>query len=127
AALSAIAGISLLVAGIGIMNVMLISVAERTPEIGLMKAVGASSAQVLALFVAEAALLATGGGAIGVAIGVAAVQTVGALAPSFPAATPAWAIEAALGVALGTGLVFGALPALKAARMQPVAALRARG
>jgi putative ABC transport system permease protein len=125
-ALTAIAAISLLVAGIGIMNVMLITVAERTPEIGLMKAVGATSGQVLAMFVAEAAVLALVGGAIGVGIGVVAMQVLGAAVPELPATTPVWAIEAALGVALGTGVIFGTLPAAKAARMHPVEALRSR-
>ena len=125
-ALTAIAAISLLVAGIGIMNVMLISVAERTSEIGLMKAVGASQGQVLVVFMAEAAALAILGGAIGVAIGVVAMQVLGAFVPQLPTTTPLWAIEAALGVALGTGVLFGTLPAAKAARMRPVDALRSR-
>ena len=123
-ALTAIAAISLAVAGIGIMNVMLISVVERTSEIGLIKAVGASNGQVLALFLAEAAVLALGGGLIGVGIGVLGAQVVGAMVPDLPISTPIWAIEAAMAVALGVGVLFGAMPALKAARVPPVQALR---
>ncbi|MCI0342514.1 MAG: ABC transporter permease [Planctomycetales bacterium] len=126
AALAAIAAISLGVAGIGVMNVMLVAVAERTPEVGLMKAVGASRGQVLALFLTEAAALSLGGGVAGVVLGLAGAQAVEVFVPALRMASPVWAIEAALGVSLLVGLVFGALPAVRAARLMPVEALRGR-
>ena len=126
AALTAIAAISLGVAGVGVMNVMLVTVVERTPEIGLWKAVGASRRQVAAVFLAEAGLLALGGGVAGLAAGALAAQGIGALVPTLPIATPLWAAEAALGVALAVGLVSGAWPAMRAAALPPVDALRGR-
>ncbi|MHC4608288.1 MAG: ABC transporter permease, partial [Planctomycetota bacterium] len=124
AALAAIAAISLAVAGVGIMNVMFVSVSERTPEIGLMKAVGASNRQVMVVFLAEAAALALTGGVIGIIVGYLGGEAVQGLVPALPVATPIWAIEAALVVAFGTGVFFGVVPALKAARVPPVEALR---
>ncbi len=126
AALSGIAAISLFVAGILIMNVMLVSVSERTREIGLLKAVGAGSGQLLALFLAEAALLSTSGGAAGLAAGIGAARLVSAFYPDFRASPPAWAVAAALGLSLVVGLLFGALPARRASRLDPVAALARR-
>jgi putative ABC transport system permease protein len=125
-ALAAIAAISLGVAGVGVMNVMLISVAERVPEVGLMKALGASRGQVLGLFLAEAALLALSGGLAGVAAGWTAARAIALAAPAFPLVTPVWAVEAALAVSAGVGLVFGAVPAARAARLPPVEALAGR-
>jgi len=125
-AVSAIAAISLAVAGIGIMNVMLISVAERTAEIGLMKAIGASNRQVLAVFLAEAATLALLGGLVGAGVGIVGAKTVELLVPALPMSTPLWAIESALAVAISIGIGFGVLPALKAARLTPLEALRGR-
>ena len=125
-ALVAIAAISLGVAGVGVMNVMLISVAERVPEVGLMKAVGASRAQVLAIFLAEAAALAGSGGLAGVAVGYAAARALALAVPAFPVTTPLWAVEAGLGVSVAVGLVFGAVPAARAARVPPVDALGGR-
>lgn len=125
-ALAAIAAISLGVAGVGVMNVMLISVAERVPEVGLMKALGASRAQVVAVFLAEAGLLALSGGVAGVAVGVVAARALALAVPAFPVVTPFWAVEAALGVSLAVGLVFGAVPAARAARVPPVDALAGR-
>jgi putative ABC transport system permease protein len=122
-ALAAIAGVSLTVAGLGIMNVMLVAVSERTAEVGLMRAVGAGRRQVLAVFVAEAALLATAGGLAGLATGLVAVWAVRAFFPTFPADPPAWAIVASLVVSLVVGIVFGLLPARRASRLDPVAAL----
>ena len=126
AALSGIAAISLSVAGILIMNVMLVSVAERTREIGLLKAVGAGSGQVLGVFLAEAALLSTSGGVVGLAAGLGAARLVSVAYPGFTAAPPPWAVAAALLVSLSVGLVFGALPARRASRLDPVAALSRR-
>lgn len=125
-ALGAIAAISLAVAGIGIMNVMLVSVSERTREVGLLRAVGVGRRQVLALFLAEAGLLSAAGGLAGLAVGFAAVRVLVGIFPALPAAPPAWAVASALGLALSVGLVFGLLPARRAARLDPVAALAGR-
>jgi len=124
--LAGIAAISLTVAGIGIMNVMLVSVSERTPEIGLLKALGAAPRQILALFVVEAVLLSGLGGLLGLALGQAAVWTLVQSVPALPAAAPPWAVAAALATALTVGVVFGLIPARKAMRLDPVAALGAR-
>jgi len=121
--LAGIASISLLVAGVGIMNVMLVSVSERTGEIGLLKAVGAKPAQILACFLAEAAVLTTAGGLLGLATGWAAVAALVRLYPALPARSPMWAVAAALAVSVAVGLVFGLLPARRATRLDPVAAL----
>jgi putative ABC transport system permease protein len=123
-ALTAIAAISLSVAGIGIMNVMLVSVSERTSEVGLLKALGARRRQILAVFLAEAALLSTAGGALGVLLGAAGARAVVALYPAFPAQPPLWAVAAAIAVALGFGLLFGTLPARRATRLDPIEALK---
>jgi putative ABC transport system permease protein len=125
-ALVAIAAISLSVAGIGIMNVMLVSVAERTPEIGLLRAVGVKRRQILGVFLTEAVLLSLAGGMVGVAVGVAGLRLLVVLYPAFPAAAPAWAVAAALGVAILAGVVFGVLPARRATRLDPVVALSRR-
>jgi putative ABC transport system permease protein len=125
-AVGAIAGISLAVAGIGIMNVMLVSVSERTREVGLLRAVGVGRRQVLALFLTEAALLSAAGGLLGLAAGLGAVRLMVHLFPALPASPPAWAIAASLGLALGVGILFGLLPARRAARLDPVLALAAR-
>jgi len=124
--LVAIASISLSVAGIGIMNVMLVAVAERRREIGLLKAVGAGTGQILAVFLTEAAVLAAAGGVVGLLAGWGAVRAFVHFYPSFPAVTPAWAVAAALAVAIGVGVVFGTLPARRAARLDPVRALQGR-
>ncbi len=125
-ALAAIAGISLSVAGIGIMNVMLVAVAERSREVGLLKALGVERHQIVAAFLTEAVLLASAGGVLGLAVGWAGVKVIVSLYPAFPASPPSWAVAAALVVAGGTGMLFGVLPALRAARLDPVAALSGR-
>jgi len=122
-ALVAIASVSLTVAGIGIMNVMLVAVAERRQEIGLLKALGAGTGQVLWVFITEAAVLSTIGGVVGLAAGWAAVRVFVKIYPAFPASPPPWAIGASLAVATVVGLVFGVLPARRAARLDPVLAL----
>ncbi len=126
AALAGIAGISLTVAGVGIMNVMLVSVAERTREIGLLKAVGVTGRQVVAAFLVEAAILSTAGGVAGLGAAFGLTRLLRAIYPSFPARAPGWAVAAAIGVSLAVGLLFGALPARRASRLDPIAALARR-
>jgi putative ABC transport system permease protein len=118
-----IAAISLVVAGILVMNVTLMSVKQRTAEIGLLKAVGAPSGQVRTLFLAEAAVIATAGALIGLLVGRLLVIAGRQLYPSIPFATPGWAMLAAVGLAVGTALVFAWLPAQQAARLEPIDAL----
>jgi putative ABC transport system permease protein len=125
-AVAGIAAISLAVAGIGIMNVMLVSVSERTEEVGLLKALGANRRQVLAIFLIESALLSVAGGVAGLVLGSALVALGQALYPAVPLATPAWAIAAVLGLSLATGVGFGVWPAWRAAGLDPVAALQGR-
>jgi putative ABC transport system permease protein len=122
-ALGAIAAISLTVAGIGIMNVMLVSVSERTKEVGLLRAVGVERRQILSVFLTEAALLSLAGGLLGLATGWLAVRVLVRVFPALPASPPVWAVIAALTLSLVTGIVFGLLPARRAARLDPVAAL----
>lgn len=124
AALAGIAAISLAVAGIGIMNVMLVSVSERTSEIGLLKALGARRRQILRVFLVEALLLSGAGAAIGIAFGSAAVLIAAAAFPDFPLRpNPAW-MAAVLALALVAGGAFGWMPARRAARLETVDALR---
>ena len=123
--LAGIAGISLLVGGIGIMNIMLVSVAERTREIGIRKAVGATDADVLWQFLFEAVLLSVLGGAVGVGFGVAASTLMPALLADLPSAVYGTTqIALAFGVAALIGVLFGSLPAYRSARLAPVEALR---
>ncbi len=125
-ALAGIAAVSLAVAGVGIMNVMLVSVSERTREVGLLKAIGASRRQVLAAFLAEAVLISTSGGLLGVALGWAAVRLLVAFYPALPATPPQWAVVAAFSTSVVVGAIFGVLPARRATRLDPVAALAGR-
>jgi len=126
AALAGIAAISLGVAGIGIMNVMLVSVSERTREIGLLKAVGVTHRQAIGVFLVEAAILSTAGGVVGLLTGISAGRLLQGLYPEFPFHSPGWAIGAALAVSCLVGLLFGLLPARKAARLDPVQSLMMR-
>ena len=121
--LASIAGISLLVGGVGVMNIMLVSVSERTREIGLRKAVGARTRDVLRQFLLEAVALTVSGGAVGILLGVATAMVVGRLSP-VPAAITGWSVVLAFGVSVAVGVFFGVYPARKAARMEPLAALR---
>ncbi len=123
-AVGAIAGISLVVGAIGILTIMWIAVGERTQEIGLLRALGATPRQVLAVFLAEASTLATLGGAAGLGVGMGTAVLLRALVPGLPVHTPFAFVAAALGVSLLTGLLSGILPARRAAAMQPVDALR---
>jgi len=121
--LAAIAGISLLVGGIGIMNIMLVSVRERTQEIGLRKAIGASQQDILVQFMIEATILAVLGGVAGTLIGIGGVSLVGALTPLRAGVSPT-AVLLAVGVSGGIGLFFGVVPARQAAKLDPIVALR---
>ena len=122
-ALGGIAAVSLSVAGIGIMNLMLVSVSERTREVGLLKAIGAGNGQILAVFLTEAILIASMGGLLGLTLGWAGIRILVLMVPVFPAATPLWAAAAALAVSVCLGALFGVLPARRATRLDPVAAL----
>ena len=121
-----VVGISLLVGGVGIMNIMLVSVSERTREIGLRKAVGARPVAILLQFLVEAVMLCLIGGVIGLLVG----QGLVALVSSFPAAKldkayiPGWAIALSFGFSASVGLIFGMFPAIKASRLDPIEALR---
>ena len=125
-ALAGIAAVSLAVAGVGIMNVMLVSVSERTREVGLLKALGAGRGQILAAFLAEAVLISSAGGLLGLALGWLAVTLLVAIYPALPAAPPTWAVAAALALSVAVGAVFGVLPARRATRLDPVQALAGR-
>ena len=125
-AVGGIAAISLAVAGILTMNVMLIAVSQRTPEIGLLKALGASSRQIRNLFFAEAAVLSSVGAAAGLAIGAIGVLAIRQMYPQFPATAPIWAIAAAVITASVTGVVFSLMPARRAAKLDPVISLAKR-
>jgi putative ABC transport system permease protein len=121
-----IVAISLLVGGIGIMNIMLVSVSERTREIGLRKAVGAKPSVILTQFLVEAVTLCMLGGAIGLLIGQGIVFAMRAVASNAlgGAVIPSWAVVLAVGFSAATGLIFGMFPAIKAARLDPIEALR---
>lgn len=120
---SAIAGISLVVGGIGIANIMLVSVVERTREIGIRKAIGATNGDVLSQFLTEAIVVSVLGGALGVSIGVG-LTFVAATAFKFPFVISLWAIASGLILALTVGLIAGVIPARNAAQLDPIAALR---
>ncbi len=121
--LVAIAAISLLVGGIGVMNIMLVSVTERTQEIGLRKAIGATQKDILIQFLIEATIISALGGFFGTVIGIGGLTIMGFLSP-LPVAISPTAIILAVGVSGGIGLFFGVIPAQRAARLDPIVALR---
>ena len=121
-AMIGICALSLLVGGIGVMNIMLVAVAERTREIGLRKALGARRSRILAQFVIEAVMLAICGGLLGLLLGFAATGVARLL--GIPAEVPLWAVLLSLGVSCGIGLLFGIYPAARASRLDPAVALR---
>ena len=120
--LTAISAVALMIGGIGVMNIMLVSVTERTKEIGIRKAVGATERNILMQFLIEAVVLTGIGGAGGLVIGEAASLLMNRFSP-LPASVPWWAIVVGLGVSLAVGVVFGLYPAWKAARLNPIDAL----
>ena len=120
----AISGLGLLVGGIGVMNIMLVSVTERTREIGVRKAIGARRTDIVIQFLFEAVTLTGVGGMIGILFSVLVTVLIGALVSSLPSEVPIWAVVAGFGVSVGVGIFFGVWPAVKAARLDPVDALR---
>jgi len=122
--LGAIAGISLLVGGIGIMNIMLVSVTERTREVGIRKAVGATRRDILIQFLLEAIVLSFAGGLVGIMLGMAGASLISSLSSELATSVTASTVALAAGVASGVGLVFGTYPAMRAARLRPIEALR---
>jgi putative ABC transport system permease protein len=121
---SILGGVGLLVGGIGVMNIMLVSVTERTKEIGIRKAIGATRGAIVLQFLLEAMTLTFFGGVLGVVLAIGISNLIMILIPSLPAQIPMWAIIAGLGTSVGVGLVFGVLPARKAANLDPIECLR---
>ncbi len=121
---SVISSIGLLVGGVGVMNIMLMSVTQRTREIGVRKAIGARRRDVISQFLIEAMVLTGSGGVIGVLLGVGISLLINLAVPVLPSYVPLWAIVMAVGVSMSVGLFFGMYPAVKAARLDPVEALR---
>lgn len=120
----AISGLGLLVGGIGVMNVMLMSVTERTREIGVRKAIGARRRDIIGQFLVEATTLTGAGGILGIVISVLITMLIGAVVPSLPSKVPSWALLTGFTVSVAVGIFFGVWPAVKAARLDPVEALR---
>jgi putative ABC transport system permease protein len=121
--LSSIAGISLLVGGIGIMNIMLASVTERTREIGIRRAIGAKQKQIVVQFLIETTVLSVIGGLIGMAIGIF-IPWIITLIAEMPTVVTAYSMVLSLGISMSIGIIFGLYPALRAARLDPIVALR---
>jgi putative ABC transport system permease protein len=122
--ISVVSSIGLLVGGVGVMNIMLMSVTQRTREIGVRKAIGATRRDVISQFLTEAIVLTGSGGVIGVLLGLGISLLIHLFVPSLPSAVPLWSIVVAVTVSMSVGLFFGMYPAIKAARLDPVEALR---
>ena len=120
----AISSLGLLVGGIGVMNIMLVSVTERTKEIGVRKAIGARRRDIVRQFLFEAMMLTFLGGVLGVLLSVGISKLLMLLIPSMPASIPTWAVISGLSVSIGVGLIFGVWPARKASRLDPIECLR---
>ena len=120
----AISCLGLLVGGIGVMNIMLVSVTERTKEIGIRKAIGATKSAIVLQFLLEAMTLTFMGGVIGVVVAVGISNLIMLLVPSIPAQVPLWAVITGLSVSMGVGLIFGVFPAMRASRLDPIECLR---
>ena len=122
-ALVTISSIALMVGGIGVMAIMTISVTERTREIGLRKALGARRREILLQFLAEAVVLTSIGGILGIALG-SAIGVIISLSTGFPVSLPWWSFALGLGFSAAVGIFFGMVPAIRAARLDPIEALR---
>jgi putative ABC transport system permease protein len=112
------------VGGIGVMNIMLVSVTERTKEIGVRKALGARRKDIVRQFLFEAMMLTFLGGALGVFLAIGASRLLILIFPSMPATVPTWAVITGLTVSIGVGLIFGVWPARKASKLDPIECLR---
>jgi putative ABC transport system permease protein len=121
--LTAISFVALMIGGIGVMNIMLVSVTERTKEIGIRKAVGATKINILSQFLIEAVVLTAIGGLFGLIVGEIASLLMNRYSP-LPAFVPLWAIAMGIGISAAVGIIFGLWPAWKAARLDPIEALR---
>ncbi|MGH9681449.1 MAG: ABC transporter permease [Candidatus Acidiferrales bacterium] len=119
-----VSSIGLLVGGVGVMNIMLMSVTQRTREIGVRKAIGARRSDVIWQFLTEAVVLTGAGGVIGVLLGIGISLLIHVFFPHLPSTVPLWAVVLGVGVSMTVGLFFGIYPAVKAARLDPVEALR---
>jgi putative ABC transport system permease protein len=120
----AISGIGLLVGGIGVMNIMLVSVTERTREIGVRKAIGARRGDIILQFLSEAVALTGAGGVIGIVLSILITLLLNLLLPALPSEVPVWAVATGFGVSVAVGIFFGVWPAVQASRLDPVEALR---